>query len=113
MLLKDLPQFAKFRREFRIGFRDLLQIGQKFPDFLVVVDRVDDKVLGFLMFPQNREEMLLLKAGERFQLILEFREQLFPRLDSTIRRIRQLAEKLIGLGWTVLDELSDCNFSYP
>ena len=44
VLLEDLPQFAKLGGKLRVGLRNLLQIGPKLPDLLVVVDRIDDGV---------------------------------------------------------------------
>jgi hypothetical protein len=82
--LEDLTKFGQLRCEFRVGLGDPVQIGQERPDLLVVVDRVSDQTLGFLMFAQNRKKMLFLKVGEGLQLILEFREQLFPGLDPAL-----------------------------
>ena len=91
--LEDLTKFGQLRRELRIGLGDPVQIGQELPDLLVVVDRVGDQTLGFRMFAQNRKKMLFLKAGEGLQLILEFREQLFPGLDRAVRCVGNV-EKL-------------------
>jgi hypothetical protein len=65
------------------------------------------------MFAQNRKKMLFLKAGEGLQLILEFREQLFPGLDRAVRCVGKLAEKLGRLRRAGLDELSDRHIAFP
>jgi hypothetical protein len=57
--------------------------------------------------------MLFLKAGEGLQLILEFREQLFPGFDRAVRCVGELAKKLVCLHRAGLDELSDRHGAFP
>ena len=100
-LWKTLRSSVSFG-ELRVGLGDPVQIGQELPDLLVVVDRVGDQTLGFRMFAQNRKKMLFLKAGEGLQLILEFREQLFPGLDRAVRCVGEPLKSsfaFVGLVW--------------
>src|SRR3712207_6251358 len=71
------------------------------------VDRVGNKVLGFLVLSQDREEVLLLQSHLQLELLLQLREQALTRFDCVAGCHSELGEKLVRLGGTGLDQLSN------
>jgi len=101
-LLQVLEPFGKSL----IVLRQRLQFGQLCAKLLVVLDRLCNELFCLGIPPQDREEVLLFKAGMKFQLSLQLGKELFPGLYGSVRRFGQLGEQLIRLGRTCLHQCS-------